>query len=67
MGNMRKRITVLEGKSTPWSMRWRRVIVDGQCAADALAAHETLHGVIGIDGVIYRIIVDPIRAGGSMQ
>lgn len=67
MGNMHNRIAALESKSAPRATLWHRVIVDGQSKADALAAYEARHGAIGSEGVIYRIIVDPIRAGGSVQ
>lgn len=67
MGNMQKRIAALEIRAAPRAARWHRVIVDGHSKADALAAHEARHGIVGSDGVIYRVIVAPIRTEGSIQ
>lgn len=69
MRNMDKRIAALEAKSAPAHTRWRRIIVDGQSKADALEEYEQAHGTIGTNGIIYRVIVDPLSnaAGGSMQ
>ncbi len=68
MGNMHKRIAALETRDGAHGpVRWRRVIVDGQSEAEALAAHEALCGPVGRDSVIYRVIIGPVQmCSGSM-
>ena len=71
--NIQKRLEALEGrKEATRPMRWHRVIVDRQSKADALASYERQHGTIGTtgtDGIIYRVVVDPIsiNAEGALQ
>lgn len=69
MRNIQKRLEALEGRNgAVRPVRWHRVIVDRQSKADALASYERRHGTIGTtgtDGVIYRVIVDPISINGK--
>lgn len=58
MTDLRKRLTALEQARRAGSSKWVRLLkYEGETTEDVVAAHEAVHGPIGSDNVILRVII----------